>query len=350
LKPEFSIVTPTFCQLDWLRLCIASVRDQVLPSSIQVEHIIQDAGTPGIEELARELGAEFYRDGQLIFHAKECGLGVQPAILQSSSNQAANDSFLTNKFHSPYKKHDAKCHFRSVSSVRSVVNSSPTVPARSLLKIFSEKDSGMYDAINRGLARSSGEICAWLNSDEQYLPETLSKVAEIFQQQTKLDVLLGDAILLNSSLEPICYRRIMVPGLWHTRLAHLHSLSCAMFFKKSALPSLPLNPRWKVISDAVLMEHFLVNRKNIHACRLPLAAYAFTGQNLSADKNCNELEQWWAETRRPPRVLKPLVVIHNRFRRLLAGAYQSFEMNAKIHTSTGYKSLKGSVSGLWPSQ
>jgi glycosyltransferase involved in cell wall biosynthesis len=307
-NPEFSIVTPTFRQLDWLRLCIASVRDQVLHSALSIEHIVQDAGTLGIEELARELGAAFYRDGQLIFHAKECGMGVPPAILQSATNQAPNYS----------------------------------------LKIFSERDAGMYDAINRGLGRSGGKICAWLNSDEQYLPETLSKVAEIFQQQTKLDVLLGDAILLNSSLEPICYRRIMVPSLWHTRLVHLHSLSCAMFFKKSALPNLPLNPRWKVISDAVLMEYFLTRGKNIHACQLPLAAYAFTGQNLSADKNCNELEQWWEETRWPPRALKPLVVIHNRFRRVLAGAYQSFQLNTKIHTSSGYKSLKGSVSGLWP--
>ena len=238
-----------------------------------------------------------------------------------------------------------------MSSVRSVVNSSPTAPdqAHCSLKIFSEKDAGMYDAINRGLARSAGEICAWLNSDEQYLPETLSKVAEIFQQQTKLDILLGDAILLNSSLAPICYRRIMVPRLWHTRLVHLHSLSCAMFFRKSALPNPPLNPHWKVLSDAVLMEHFLLSRKNIHACHLPLAAYAFTGQNLSADKNCNELEQWWAETRWPPRALKPLVVTHNRFRRLLAGAYRSFPIDTKIHTSSGYKSLRGSVSGLWPS-
>ena len=165
-NPNFSIVTPTFNQLDWLSLCIASVRDQALPSTLDsglstpaIEHIIQDAGTPGIEELARELGAEFYRDGQLIFHAKECGVGVPPAILQATTDKAANYS----------------------------------------LKFFSEKDAGMYDAINRGLARSSGEICAWLNSDEQYLPYALCKAADLFKQRPELDVLLGDAILLNSA-------------------------------------------------------------------------------------------------------------------------------------------------------
>jgi glycosyltransferase involved in cell wall biosynthesis len=322
-NPDFSIVTPTFRQLDWLRLCIASVRDQVVatpstlnsrPSTLSIEHIVQDAGTPGIEDLARELGAEFYLDGKLVF----------------SEQKEARDEGRETSQQQPEPANEAQSHYS--------------------LRIFSEKDAGMYDAINRGLARSAGKICAWLNSDEQYLPETLSKVAEIFQQQTKLDVLLGDAILLNATLEPVCYRRIMVPSLWHTRLDHLHSLSCAMFFKKSALPNPPLNPRWKVISDAVLIEHFLVNRKSIHACRVPLAAYAFTGQNLSADKNCKELEQWWAETRWPPRALKPFIVIYNRFRRLLAGAYQNFQLNIKIHTFSGYKSLKKSVSGLWPSQ
>ena len=312
---NFSIVTPTFNQLDWLSLCIASVRDQALPSSLDtglstpaIEHIIQDAGTPGIEELARELGAEFYRDGQLIFHAKECGVGVPPAILQSTTDKAANYS----------------------------------------LKFFSEKDVGMYDAINRGLVRSSGEICAWLNSDEQYLPAALSKAADLFRQRPELDVLLGDAILLNSALEPVCYRRIMVPSLWHTRLDHLHSLSCAMFFKKSSLPSPPLDPRWKVISDAILMEHFLLSKKHIHACSILFSAYTFTGQNLSAQKDYNELEHWRTETRWPPKILKPFVVLHNRLRRLFSGSYQLFRINTKIHTSSGVKPIMARLSGLWP--
>jgi hypothetical protein len=35
-----------------------------------VEHIIQDAGSPGIEDFAREVGADFYRDGNLVFDAR----------------------------------------------------------------------------------------------------------------------------------------------------------------------------------------------------------------------------------------------------------------------------------------
>ena len=40
--PGFSIITPSFRQLDWLRLCAASVADQ---RGVEHEHIVQDAGT-----------------------------------------------------------------------------------------------------------------------------------------------------------------------------------------------------------------------------------------------------------------------------------------------------------------
>ena len=51
------------------------------------------------------------------------------------------------------------------------------------VKAFSEKDAGMYDAVNRGLRRASGEILSYLNCDEQYLPGALPHaVAAYFER------------------------------------------------------------------------------------------------------------------------------------------------------------------------
>jgi glycosyltransferase involved in cell wall biosynthesis len=50
----------------------------------------------------------------------------------------------------------------------------------SLSSWVSEPDDGQYDAINRGFAKTSGEVMAWLNSDDLYLPGALRLVGEVF--------------------------------------------------------------------------------------------------------------------------------------------------------------------------
>lgn len=55
----------------------------------------------------------------------------------------------------------------------------------------SEKDRGQTHAINKGLERATGDIIAYLNSDDYYLPGTLHQVAEYFQQHPDIDLLHG---------------------------------------------------------------------------------------------------------------------------------------------------------------
>lgn len=56
----------------------------------------------------------------------------------------------------------------------------------------SEKDGGQTDAINKGLRQARGEIVAYLNSDDVYLPGTLRRVVEAFQANPDVDFVYGD--------------------------------------------------------------------------------------------------------------------------------------------------------------
>jgi glycosyltransferase involved in cell wall biosynthesis len=55
----------------------------------------------------------------------------------------------------------------------------------------SAPDNGAADAINKGFARTSGEILAWLNSDDFYETDILAQVAELFSRRADVDVISG---------------------------------------------------------------------------------------------------------------------------------------------------------------
>lgn len=56
----------------------------------------------------------------------------------------------------------------------------------------SEKDKGLYEAIDKGFKQSTGEIMGWLNSDDMHHRQSLFAIAEIFDSFTGLEWLMGN--------------------------------------------------------------------------------------------------------------------------------------------------------------
>jgi glycosyltransferase involved in cell wall biosynthesis len=75
------------------------------------------------------------------------------------------------------------------------------------IKWISEKDRGLYEAMNKGITRASGEILLMLNSDDCLEPGVLGKVAAAFAKHPDWDAAFGDIIYVDGKGHEI-YRRL----------------------------------------------------------------------------------------------------------------------------------------------
>ena len=79
----------------------------------------------------------------------------------------------------------------------------------SITKIISEKDHGIYDAMNKGLKMATGNYILFLNAgDELYAKDTLSKVFENF---INADVYYGNTAITNNKGDVVADRRLTPP-------------------------------------------------------------------------------------------------------------------------------------------
>ena len=255
-----SVITPSYRQLEWLRLCAASVADQS-GEGLVVEHIVQDS-----------------------LSGPEIAEAVQPF---------------------------------------------PKV------KLVSEKDEGMYDAINRGWEKATGDILCWLNCDEQYLPGALAQVAEYFRRHPETEVLFADAFVVNPEGKYLCSRQALVPLLYHSWICHLGTLSCATFFRRDLIKErgFTLDTRWKSVGDADLIVRLLRAGVTMRVLRSYLSVFVDTGENMSLRPVAlREMEAIAKEAPTWAQMLRRFWVVLHRVRRMLRGLYRVKPFSADIFT------------------
>jgi glycosyltransferase involved in cell wall biosynthesis len=63
---------------------------------------------------------------------------------------------------------------------------------------ISEPDNGQSHALNKGFAKASGEIIAYINSDDLYEPDVFNTVAPIFQKNARPHLVAGELVIFDS--------------------------------------------------------------------------------------------------------------------------------------------------------
>ncbi len=254
---KFSIITPSFRNSDWLKLCIASVADQ---QGVEIEHIVQD----------------------------------------SCSDDGTQD----------------------------------WLPDDSRVKAVIEKDSGMYDAVNRGYRRATGDILAYLNCDEQYLPGALRTVHDFFAAHPEVEVVLAGSIVTDGEGKYICHRHSLVPDPRHAWF-RFPVLTAAFFIRRKVIHErgLYFDTKWRDLGDFHWVRALMQNKVPMAVSDAFTSVFADTGENMNLKPNAiREKEETQNMIPGWLRPLKPLWVLSHRLRRVRAGHFNLKPTSYAIYT------------------
>ena len=97
----------------------------------------------------------------------------------------------------------------------------------------SEKDRGQSHAINKGLTMARGDVLAWLNSDDTYLPGALRAVGDVFAQHPDVDLVYGDYVYTDVAGQPLRRRHVFAHISYESLLYHDYLGQPAVFFRRS---------------------------------------------------------------------------------------------------------------------
>ncbi|MCI1279434.1 MAG: glycosyltransferase [Nitrospira sp.] len=146
----------------------------------------------------------------------------------------------------------------------------------------SEKDKGQTDAINKGFARATGTILAWLNSDDVYTEGALWAVAKFFSAHPDLDIGYGACRSLDAMSR--C-RAIHVPSEFQLKrlLSSNFIAQPATFFSRQALDAVGgLNQKYHFAFDyGFWMKAALQGRSFARIPGPPLAGFRTWQQSKS---------------------------------------------------------------------
>jgi len=139
----------------------------------------------------------------------------------------------------------------------------------------SEPDQGMYDAMNKGIARAKGELAGILNSDDYYQPDAIEIIVNESQKDRKAGVICGEVLFFlneQNGSRATWRRRLTNLGKFDQEVVHP-----ATFVKKKVYEKFQYDVRYRIASDIDFVYRLYFNGIKFHTCPALIANYRVGG-------------------------------------------------------------------------
>lgn len=136
----------------------------------------------------------------------------------------------------------------------------------------SEKDRGQAHALNKGLAQAAGDIVAYLNSDDLYLPGAFAAVVRYFHEHPDCQWLCGDTLMFGEHENTLAISADVPRSAAHALSWAYKAPQPGMFWKRELLRE-GFDERWCYCFDHELYVRLLLAGHRCHHLPVTLAAY-----------------------------------------------------------------------------
>lgn len=196
---------------------------------------------------------------------------------------------------------------------------------------ISKPDRGMYDAINTGFAKSTGEIMCWINSDDILWKNSLYYVASAFTQNLDMHWLQGFPTVIDEQGELIYKRPHVYSKFYFYLLKHEQSFHFiqqeSTFWRRSLWENAGgnLSLEYALASDFDLWLRFF-NYENMYCTTIPLGAFRKRYGQKSGNK-----ELYLREARNS--IHKNIKKLYLKDRLVIQLIFLLEKINSKLHSN-----------------
>lgn len=150
---------------------------------------------------------------------------------------------------------------------------------------ISEKDNGIYDAMNKGIRMSNGELIGIINSDDNYELEAVASIVEAFENDDSYDVYHGLVKYFNSN------KLHMIRGCSSDNLKKHMIEHPACFVKKSTYEEIGVfDCKYKYVADYDFLSKLKVNNRKFILIDKVIASFYDGGAGSCSQARFEALE------------------------------------------------------------
>lgn len=148
------------------------------------------------------------------------------------------------------------------------------------IKVLSEEDEGMYDALNKGISRTSGNFIIHLNCDEQLMEGALRKIVDEINSKPQYDVYCFGVLIIDKNREPRVFRSAYPQISLFIKLYNFDILTAGIVYRKDIFKKLVFDTEYKTVSDALFFIE-LLKYFEIFYSKKYISLFLIEGKNLS---------------------------------------------------------------------